>query len=129
NFRDLVNTVVGVCLGAHFQDQAPAYPFFSVLITGANRAQAAQDVLRAIAGQNRTKQATAVLDALELLDGERLDPQRSKYAKHILDIAKKKGHGQVANRSELIEEVLGVEYLAPHTLRLEPEWTVVVLAA
>lgn len=129
NFRDLVNTVVGVCLGAHFQDQAPAYPFFSVLITGANRAQAAQDVLRAIAGQNRTKQATAVLDALELLDGERLDPQRSKYAKHILDIAKKKGHGQVVNRSELIEEVLGVEYLAPHTMRLEPEWTVVVLAA
>ena len=129
NFRDLVNTVVGVCLGAHFQDQAPAYPFFSVLITGANRAQAAQDVLRAIAGQNRTKQATAVLDALELLDGERLDPQRSKYAKHILDIARKKGHGQVVNRSELIEEVLGVEYLAPQSMRLEPEWAVVILAA
>ncbi len=29
-----------------------------MLITGANRAQAAQDALRAIAGQNRTKQAT-----------------------------------------------------------------------
>ena len=50
NFRDLVNTVAGICLGTHFQDQAPEYPFFSVLITGANRAQAAQDALRAIAG-------------------------------------------------------------------------------
>jgi hypothetical protein len=40
-----------------------------VLITGTNRDQAAQDALRAIAGQNRTKQATSVLDALELLDG------------------------------------------------------------
>lgn len=129
NFRDLVNTIAGICLGAHFQDQAPEYPFFSVLITGANRAQAAQDALRAVAGQNRTKQATAVLDALELLDGDRLDPYRSKYAKYILDIAKKKGHGQVVNRSELIQEVLGVEYLAPQTLRLEPEWAVVVLAA
>jgi len=129
NFRDLVNTVAGICLSSHFQDAAPEYPFFSVLITGANRAQAAQDALRAIAGQNRTKQATAVLDALELLDGERLDPYRSKYAKYILGVAKKKGHGQVVNRSELIQDVLGVEYLAPQTLRLEPEWAVVVLAA
>jgi len=129
NFRDLVNTTAGICLGTKFQDQAPEYPFFSVLITGANRAQAAQDALRAIAGQNRTKQATAVLDALELLDGERLDPYRSKYAKHILGVAKKKGHGQVVNRSELIQDVLCVEYLAPQSLRLEPEWAVVVLAA
>jgi hypothetical protein len=129
NFRDLVNTTAGICLGTNFQDQAPEYPFFSVLITGANRAQAAQDALRAIAGQNRTKQATAVLDALELLDGERLDPYRSKYAKHILSVAKKKGHGQVVNRSELIQDFLGIEYLAPQTFRLEPEWAVVVLAA
>jgi hypothetical protein len=129
NFRDLVNTIAGICLGAQFQDQAPEYPFFSVLITGANRAQAAQDTLRAIAGQNRTKQATAVLDALGLLDGDRLDPYRSKYAKHILEVAKKKGHGQVVNRSELIQDLLGVEYLAPQTLQLEPEWAVVVLAA
>jgi hypothetical protein len=84
--------------------------------------------MRAIAGHSRTKQATAVLDALELLDGERLDPYRSKYAKHILGLLKKKGHGQVVNRSELIQDVLGVEYLAPQTLRLEPEWAVVILA-
>ena len=128
NFRDLINTVAGVCLEGHFQDQAQEYPFFSVLITGTNRQQAAQDALRAIAGQTRTKQATAVLDALELLDGERLDPYRSKYAKHVLDIVKKKGHGQVTNRSELIHDILGIEYMAPDRLRLEPEWAVVVLA-
>jgi len=129
NFRDLMNTVAGICLGARFQDQAPEYPFFSVLITGANRGQAAQDALRSIAGQARTKQATAVLDALEILDGERLDPSRSKYAKYILSVAGKKGHGQVINRSEMIQDVLGVEYLAPESFRLEPEWAVVVLAA
>ena len=129
NFRDLVNTIAGVCLGTHFQDQAQEYPFFSVLITGTNRAQAAQDALRAIAGQSRTKQGTAVLDALELLDGERLDPHLSKYAKHVLALLKKKGHGQVVNRSELIQDILGVEYLAPQALRLEPDWAVVVIAA
>jgi hypothetical protein len=129
NFRDLVNTTAGICLDAHFQDQAPEYPLFSVLITGANRDQAAQDALRAIGGQMRTKQATAVLDALELLDVDRLDPTRSKYAQHVLDIANKKGQGQVVNRSELIQDVAGVEYLAPQRFRLEPEWAVVVLAA
>ena len=129
NFRDLVNTVAGICLSTHFQEQAPEYPYFSVLITKDNIEQAAENALRAIAGQSRTKQATAVLDALELLDGERLDPYRSKYAKYILGLLKKKGRGQVANRSELIQDLLGVEFLAPRTLRLEPEWGVVVLAA
>jgi predicted ATPase len=129
NFRDVVNTVAGICLGPHFSDQAPEYPFFSVLIFGASRAQAAQDALRTISGQKPTRQATAVLDGLELLDSDRLDPYRSKYAKHILALVKKKGHGQVVNRSELIQDVFGIEYLAPQILRLEPEWAVVVLAA
>ena len=53
NVRDIVNTVGSVCLAAHFQDQAPDYPVFSVLITSQNRSQAAQDALRAIAGQNQ----------------------------------------------------------------------------
>ncbi len=130
NFRDLVNTIAGICLSAHFQEQAPEYPCFSVLITGGNSAQAVQDALRAIAGQNRTRQATAVLDALELLEGDRLDPYRSRYADYILAIAKKKGQGQVVNRSELIQDERGLEYLgADRGYRLEPEWAVVVLAA
>ncbi|MGQ9778734.1 MAG: DUF6079 family protein [Bacillota bacterium] len=130
NFRDLVNAVSGLFLSAYFNDCAPEYPSFSVLITGRNRAQAAQDALRAIAGMNRTKQATAVLDALELLDGERLDPRRSRYARHILEILEEKGSGRVVNRHELLEEVYGVEYFAPKKgYRLEPEWLVVLLAA
>ena len=129
NFRDLVNTIAGICLETHFQNRAPEYPSFSVLITGANRGQAAQDALRAIAGQNRTRQARAVLDALELLDGERLDPSNSKYAKHILDLLTRKGHGQVVNRSELIQDDNSVEYINKDRQRLEPEWVAVVLAA
>ena len=129
NLRDLVNAVAGICLETHFADQAPDYPGFAVLITSWNRAQAAQDALRRIAGATKTKQATAVLDALELLDGDRLDPSGSKYADHLLERMRAKGHGQVVNRSELIQERLGVEYLAAETLRLEPEWAVVLLAA
>jgi hypothetical protein len=129
NFRDLVNTISGICLAPNFENQAPDYPFFSILITGNNRAQAAQDALRAIAGQNRTKQATAVLDALELLDGEKIDTYKSKYTKFILDAVKAKGHGQVVNRSEIIQDDHGLEYMNPGGSRLEPDWVSVLVAA
>lgn len=111
--RDLVNTIADTVLSAHFQDQVPEYPYFTVLITGQNREQAAQDVLRAIVRQNATPhQAIAVVDALEFLGGKRLDTCRSKYANHILNIFKKRWHGQVRVRSEPIQEVCGVEYFA-----------------
>lgn len=129
NVRDIVNTAGSVCLATHFEDRATDYPVFSLLIMKASRSQAAQDALKAIAGQTRTKQATAILDALELFDGDRIDPHHSKYARYILEILKKKGRGQVVNRSELIQDDRGVEYLDKDRMRLEPEWIVVVLSA
>lgn len=129
NFRDMVNTVAGLCLSTHFADQAPDYPVFSVLITGNNRQQAAQDALRAIAGQSRTKQATAVLGALGLLENEKINPRGSKYAKFITEIFKKKAQGQVVNRNEIMYNENGIEYMDPSAARLEPELVVVVLAS
>ncbi len=128
NFRDLVNTIAGICLSPNFENQAPEYPYFSILITGNNKSQAAQDALRAIGGQNRTKQATAILDALELLDGGKIDPYKSRYTKFILDIVKAKGHGQVVNRNEIIQDDHGLEYMNPGGFRLEPEWVIVLIA-
>ena len=129
NFRDLIDAMAGICLETWFEELAPEFPQFSVLITGENREQAAQDALRWIAGGTRTKQATAVLDALELLDGERLNPKQSRYAKYIMDLLTKKGEGQVVNRSEIIKDVYGVEFMEPDLYRLEPEWIVVILAS
>ncbi len=129
NFRDLVNVVSSICLAPEFADRSPEYPTFSIMIAGKARNQAAQDALRCLAGQTSTKQANAVLDALELLDGDKIDPRQSRYAKHILDILSRKGAGQVANRNEIINDDHGLEFMAPGTYRLEPEWVVVVLSA
>ncbi|MEW5957230.1 MAG: DUF6079 family protein [Chloroflexota bacterium] len=130
NVRDLANTVSSIALAPHFESQAPEYPTFSVLITSASRSQAAQDALRWMKGLTKTQQATAVLDALELLDGDQLAPDRSRYAAYIRQQIKRKGPGQVLNRAELIaEEQVGIEYMAPRQYRLEPEWVVVLLAA
>jgi hypothetical protein len=129
NFRDMINPIAGVCLAPHFETLAPNYPSFSVLVTNRNREQYAQDAIRVISGGNRTKQATAVMDALQLLDGNRIAPSQSKYAKHILEQLKKKPHGQVVNRAEILENVHGADYLEPNSYRLETEWVALLLAA
>ncbi len=125
--RDLVNLAGSVCLAPEFEDKSPDYPVFSVVVTRDNREHTAQDALRWIAGSVKSKAGTGVLDALELLDGDRLKPRNSRYAKHVLDLLSQKGQGQVVNRSELISDVAGVEYWA--RFRVEPEFLAVVLAA
>ncbi len=125
--RDLINAAGSVCLAPEFEDKCPEYPVFSVVITGQNRGQAAQDALRWISGSLKTKPGTAVLDALELLDGDQLKARSSRYAKNVLELLSQKGQGQVVNRSELISDHNGVDYWG--RFRLEPEFLAVVLAS
>jgi hypothetical protein len=130
NFRDIVNVTAGLALGTHFADLAPEYPTFSVLVTESNRKQLITNALKALAGGTRTKDAIAILDALEMLDGDRIEPTRSKYAQEVLKRLQAKGHGQVLNRSELLTPVVpDIEYFAPQKYRLEPDLLVVVLGS
>jgi hypothetical protein len=125
--KDYINTAGSALLASHFADRSPEYPIFSVLVTRQNRDQAAQEALRWIAGGVKSKQGTAILDALELLDGETLKPRNSRYAKHVLDALGQKGQGQVLNRSELVASEAGVDYWTK--FRMEPEFLSAVLAA
>ncbi|RDV81702.1 DUF6079 family protein [Ammonifex thiophilus] len=127
--RDLVNLVASTCLAAHFENLAPEYPEFSVLITSQNLGQAAQDALRWMKGAVQPKLGRAVLEALELIEDGRLHPRNSRYARYILELLQAKEPGRVLNRDELIQDVYGVEYMAPDQYRLEPELVVVLLAA
>ena len=127
--RDVVNAVGSAALAARFEDEAPEYPRFPAYWTAKSRPRAAQDALRWIAGPRRTQQGSRVLDALELLDGDRLDPTRSRYARHVVELLERKGQGQVLDRGEFIQAVHDVEYMSPGACRLEPEWVVVVLAS
>jgi hypothetical protein len=125
--KDYVDTAGSALLAPHFADRSPEYPIFGILVTRQNRSQAAQEALRWIAGGVRSKQGTAILDALELLDGETLKPRNSRYAKQVLDALSLKGQGQVLNRSELVASEAGVDYWTK--FRVEPEFLAVVLAA
>src|SRR5690606_34403043 len=127
NFRDVVNVVSGLVLKQHFTDIAPEYPIFSILVTETTRNQLVGSAPKALAGGARTKDANAVLDALERLDGDRIEPGRSRYAQEVLTRLKAKGHGQVLNRGELLNGPSEVEYFHPVKFRLEPDLLVTVL--
>ena len=127
NFRDIVNVVSGIAFNQRFADQAPEYPTFSTLVTDANRKQFVGSALKRLAGGASTKDANAILDALEMLDGDRIDVGASRYAQEVLSRLKAKGHGQVLNRSELLSGQTDVEYFHPIKFRLEPDLLVTVL--
>jgi len=127
NFRDIVNVVSGLLLKQQFADVSPEYPTFQVLVTEQNRKQLVGNALKALAGGTRTKDANAVLDALEMLDGDRIDPVRSRYSQEVLSRLQAKGHGQVLNRSELLNGQTDVEYFHPVKFRLEADLLVAVL--
>ena len=129
NFRDQINAVAGVCLEPYFADIAPNYPTFSIMIRNESRKQAANDALRLIADHSRTKQGIAVADALGLLDGDRLVPEKSSYVQYLLDQMNRKGAGQVLNRNEILTDLQGLEYMDPDGARLEAEWVMVLIAA
>lgn len=127
NFRDVVNIISGLALNNRFAEVAPEYPTFSALVTETNRKQLVANALRTLAGGTRTKDAVVILDGLEMLDGERIDPARSRFAQEVLARLNAKGHGQVLNRSELLSGVTDVEHFAPVKFRLEPDLLVAVL--
>lgn len=127
NFRDVINVISGLALNSRFAEMAPEYPTFSALVTETNRKQLIGNALKALAGGTRTKDAVVILDGLEMLDGDRIDPAKSRYAQEVLDRLKAKGHGQVLNRGELVVGETDVEFFAPVRFRLEPDLLITVL--
>ena len=125
--RDLINAVASACLTPYFEEAFPDYPSFSILVTQASREQAAQEAVRWLSGRLKSRQGTAVLDALGLLDGDRVTGRDSQYGGYFLDQLHQKGEGQVLNRSEVISGPMNAE-IDPH-FKLEPEWVTVVLLA
>lgn len=126
--RDLVEAVASTCLAPTFASALPDYPTFKILITQANRVQAAGEAIRWLAGNLKTQQGGAVLDALGLFDNQNhIRVHNSRYATHFLTQLTAKGEGQVLNRAEIITGPFDAEY--DLRFKLEPEWVVVTLLA
>ncbi len=129
NFREYVNVSAGYLLAGHFGEQYPEYPTFSTIVTDANRRPLCTTAVKALGGPSRPKDAVMILDALKLLDGDKLDPRQSPYAQEITKRLDAKGPGQVLNRGEVFEATSMAEAFAPGRFGLEPDLVAVILAA
>jgi hypothetical protein len=89
NFRDVVNVISGLALGQRLPRSRPNTPR-SRCWSPSPTASSWWATRCALAGGTRTKDANAILDALEMLDGDRVDPARSRYAQ-VLNRLKAKG--------------------------------------
>jgi energy-coupling factor transporter ATP-binding protein EcfA2 len=125
--RELLELTGSVCLAASFEDRYPEYPKFTVQLTASNLKQPTEDVIRWLAGGVKNNLANAVLDGLGLLDGDKLKPYQSRYAKVVLEKLEGKPPGQVVNRKELIAVKNDVEREIRY--QLEPEFLLIVLAS
>ena len=125
--RDLLELTGSLCLAPCFEDRYRDYPTFTVKLTVSNLKQPTEDVIRWLAGGVKNQLATAVLDGLEVLDGDKLRPQNSRYAKAVLTKLDGKPPGQVVNRKELLSVKNDVEIESQY--QIEPELLLVVLLA
>jgi hypothetical protein len=128
NFREYVNVTAGYLLAPHFAEAYPEYPTFGTIVTNANRLALCTTAVKSLGGSSRSKDAVMILDALGLLDGDRIDPRMSPYAKEVLARLASKSSGQVLNRSEVFQGTSMAEVFAPGRFGLEPDLVAVVLA-
>lgn len=133
--RDLLDRIAARILAVTFDDRYPDYPALTEAqrpITEDNRAVAASEALRGLSGKP-TRLGRAVLRGLKLLDdADRLQPRRSPYATHFLDVLHSRPAPQVVRRGDILQKVaesVGGPIYKDARFKLEPEWVVVVLAA
>ncbi|MFL0583699.1 DUF6079 family protein [Solibacillus silvestris] len=134
--QEIINTVSEGILTDWFEQKYEDYPVFKQIqgsyLSKTNLETYVRDALNYLTGKE-TKQGAAILDGLVLLDpAGKVSTKQSGYAKWILDLLEKKGHGQVINHNELVETVFirGVEDLQyTKQFRLEPELLATLLGS
>lgn len=129
NFREYINASTGFLLAQHFSEAYPEYPTFGTIVTDSNRRILCTTAVKALVGPSRPKDAIMILEALKLLNSDKLDPRQSPYAQEITARLAAKGPGQVLNRGEVFEATSMAEYFAPGRFGLEPDLLAVILAA
>jgi hypothetical protein len=115
--KELLELTGSTCLASCFEDRYPKYPKFTSKLTVSNLKQPTEDVIRWLAGGVKNQLATAVLDGLELLDGDKLKPHNSRYAKADILISRSTLCGWLEQCAQLFKPL--VELMHKEVLKSE----------
>ncbi|GED30277.1 DUF6079 family protein [Brevibacillus centrosporus] len=134
--REIVDTAADDCLKEWFEEKYPDYPVFRTDKTcikwDVMKTTYIPEALSSINSANRTKTARALLEGLVLLDGDKINVEKSGYAAWLLRLINAKDHNQVVNASEIlhIDRIAGgMEVKRTIEFKLEPELLAVLLVA
>lgn len=133
--REMIISVSDELLSNWFEDKYPDYPVFpndrTCISKQAMLGTYIPDALSQIS-QPKTRTAKVLFNGLVMLDGDRVNPHTSGYARWVMDELNKKGDNQVLNANELLEVVQvykDEEIRRTKMYQLEPELFSVILAA
>lgn len=133
--REIIDAAADDCLTTWFEEKYSDYPTFrlsNISITREAMLKTYIPETLANISNPKTKTARTILEGLVLLDGEKINVQKSGYAKWVLNLLNSKGNGQVLNASELLEVFQSQgdwEVKKTIEFQLEPELLSVILAA
>lgn len=108
-FKETIDTAASICLDEYFMLKYPKMPVFKTKITIRNQADLIRAGIDHFAGRT-TQLSKAMLDSFNLLDCDKISPEKSKYAMSFINKLSKLPPKGVINFSDMYQENFN-EYL------------------
>lgn len=102
SFKDSIDLVASICFDEYFGEKYPDYPVMKTKITRRNMADNARAAFDHFAGR-KTQQSTAMLQSFNLLENDRIRPEKSKYASYYIGLINNLPPQGVLNYTDLFE--------------------------
>lgn len=103
-FKETIDLVSSICLDGWFSEKYPEMPRFKTQITLRNLAESIRAGIDRYAGR-KSAQANALLESFNLLQGDNITVQNSKYAQHFIRKLNSLPASTVINFSDIYREV------------------------
>lgn len=103
-FKETIDLVGSICLDGWFTEKYPEMPRFKTQITIRNLAETIRAGIDRYAGR-KSQQANSLLESFDLLDGENITVQNSKYAQYYIKKLNSLPKNSVINFNDIYSEV------------------------
>jgi len=110
--KETIDAVASICLDNYFTAKYPNMPLFKTKITLKNQVDTIRAGIDHFAGRTN-QQSKALLESFNLLDGDKITVNKSKYADYFISQLSKLPPKGVVNFSDIYEENFN-EYLDKH---------------
>ena len=102
-FKDTIDLAASLCFDEYFCEKYPDFPVMKTKITRRNMADCVRVAFDHFAGR-KTQQSTLMLQSFDILDGDKIRPEASKYAAYYIDLIRNLPPQGVLNYSDIFED-------------------------